>query len=128
MFEPQHFTPPLAVSAQVWSREPSEGSSMPVAIATTPLVSPETSTGVRRFAVVPSPSCPALLAPQHFTPWAVVSAHAWRYPIDTAVTPEVSPETFTGVSRLVVVPSPTCPEPFAPQHFTPPLTVTAQVD
>src|SRR5205807_817327 len=49
-FQPQHLTPPALVSAQVW--EP------PVAMAMTPLVSPETSAGVERLVCIPSPSWP----------------------------------------------------------------------
>ncbi len=45
---PQHLAPPALVSAQLWK--------VPAPIATTPLPSPETSTGVRRFVVLPSPS------------------------------------------------------------------------
>jgi hypothetical protein len=37
----------------------------------------------------------------------------------------VSPETATGVARSVVVESPTCPSPFAPQHMTWPEERTA---
>src|SRR5438067_2271985 len=37
------------------------------------------------------------------------------------------PETDTGLCRLVVVPSPSWPEVFAPQHFTVPPVTTAQV-
>ena len=48
---PQHLTPPAAVRAQVWLP--------PAAMAATPLDSPETSTGVQRLVVVPSPSWPS---------------------------------------------------------------------
>ena len=54
---PQHLTAPPPVSAQVW--EP------PAVIAPTPLPRPLTATGVRRFVVVPSPSWPKMLLPQH---------------------------------------------------------------
>src|SRR3954469_7136252 len=45
---PQHLTPPLVVSAHVWSP--------PALTAATPLVMPLTSTGVERLVVVASPS------------------------------------------------------------------------
>jgi len=38
-----------------------------------------------------------------------------------------SPTTVTGVERLVVVPSPSWPEPLAPQHLTAPPESSAQV-
>src|SRR5437879_7929288 len=57
---PQHLTPPTLVRAQLCSP--------PAAIAVTPLLRPTTSTGKKRLLVVPSPSWPAALAPQHLTP------------------------------------------------------------
>lgn len=59
---PQHFTAPPGVAAQVMF--------LPVAISNADhsrKASPGTSMGVRRHWVVPSPSCPAELYPQHFT-------------------------------------------------------------
>ena len=56
---PQHLTPPALVSAQVWWS--------PAAIAVTPLVRPVTATGAWRSVVVPSPSWPLPLLPQHLT-------------------------------------------------------------
>ncbi len=69
---PQHLTPPTLVSAQVWF--------VPAAIAITPLVSPMTSVGTDLSVVVPSPSMPPLLSPQHLTPPPLVSAHVWAVP------------------------------------------------
>jgi len=43
-------------------------------------------------------------------------------------TPLVRPETATGNERFVVVPSPTCPWAFRPQHFTAPPLVSAHDD
>ncbi len=48
LFQPQHRTAPVVVSAQVWKP--------PALIAFTPWLRPITSTGVRRSVVVPSPS------------------------------------------------------------------------
>src|SRR5207244_2492391 len=69
-FQPQHLTCPAVVSAQVCCP--------PAAIATTPLVRPDTSTGLLLSVVVPSPSWPLSLAPQHLTPPAPVTTHVWR--------------------------------------------------
>jgi hypothetical protein len=52
--------------------------------------------------VLPSPSSPALLHPQHLTAPAVVTAHEWP-PAETVATPEPSPTTSTGVLELVLV-------------------------
>jgi hypothetical protein len=49
-FNPQHFTRPAVVRAQVW--EP------PAEIAAIPLERPVTATGVLLFVVVPLPSWP----------------------------------------------------------------------
>src|SRR5207237_1185347 len=96
-------------------------------IAATPLASPETSTGVWRSVVVPSPSWPQSLLPQHLTPPALVRAQVWSPPAAIAATPLASPETSTGVWRLVVVPSPSSPYSLSPQHLTRPALVIAQV-
>ena len=64
-----------------------------------------TSTGVARSVVVPSPSSPALLSPQHFAVPSVSTAQEWSYP-RTTLEAVVMPDTVTGVERSVVVPSP----------------------
>src|SRR4051812_29541276 len=99
-------------------------------MALTPLVSPSTFTGVNRsVSVVPSPICPALLAPQHLTPPAVVKAQACRLPAAIALTPLPRPETLTAVKRLAdFAPLPSCPSPSLPQHSTPPLVVRTHVN
>jgi hypothetical protein len=66
-FEPQHLTPPLVVTAHVMK--------LAVLSDLMPLVKPDTLVGLNLFVVVPSPSCPLWLLPQHFTPPAVVNAH-----------------------------------------------------
>src|SRR6266508_1161624 len=83
-FHPQHLTPSASVSAQVWSS--------PTAIAAIPLERPETSTGVDLETVVPSPSWPQELSPQHLTPPDLISA---QVPL-LEVTSPVSPGTPTG--------------------------------
>ena len=65
-FWPQHLTPPPDRSAQTWA--PSADS------AFTPLLRPNTSTGVDLFPASTSPSWPASSLPQHLTPPAAVSA------------------------------------------------------
>ena len=117
--QPQHFAAPPAATAHVWL--------LAAEIARAPLPSPDTGVGVDRFVVVPSPSWPAKLLPQHRTAPPDVRAHAWACPVATASTPLDSPLTGTGVSRVVVVPSPSWPELFWPQHMTPPPDVTAHV-
>src|SRR5437867_2813251 len=67
VLSPQHLTPPALVSAQVWNS--------PAATALTPLARPKTSTGVWRSVVVPSPSMPNPLSPQHLAAPALVVAH-----------------------------------------------------
>ena len=75
--------------------------------------------------VVPFPSCPFELPPQHFTAPVDVRAHECEPPDETADTPLVNPVTFTGVLRFDNVPSPSWPPELSPQHFTPPLVVSA---
>ena len=43
------------------------------------------------------------------------------------LTPVVNPLTSVGTLRCVLVPSPNWPKSFQPQHFAPPLAVTAQL-
>ena len=49
-------------------------------MAVTPLNNPETAVGVFLWSVVPSPSCPLLLLPQHFTAPVESNAHEWWSP------------------------------------------------
>src|SRR5438034_11777678 len=92
MLSPQHLTRPAAVSAQLWLQPP--------ASVTTPDVRPETLTGVLAFVVVPLPSSPYVLAPQHIAAPALVTAHICPLPAAIAVTPDVRPETLTGIVTL----------------------------
>src|SRR5665213_3363998 len=124
---PQHLTPLMVVMAQA--------SSAPEDTAVTPLVRPETSTGVDAVTKVPSPRAPSLLSPQHLTPPPVVRAHAKSAPAEMATTP-LNPLTVTGVvlhgqppqsCGPVVVPSPSSPQLLLPQHCTLPAVVSAHV-
>src|SRR3990170_79419 len=111
--------PPPVVTAHVWR--------VPADIALTPLARPKTSTGTLRSLVVPSPSPPKGLSPQHLTPPALVSAQVELQPTMIAVTPLVRPATSTGAVLSALLPSPSSPDELAPQHFTPPPLVSAQV-
>jgi len=88
---------------------------------------PTTETGVSLSVVVPSPSWPSAFQPQHFTVPLLVSAHVWSPPALTLVAPLERPLTDTGVSLSFVVPSPSSPSAFQPQHFTAPPLVRAHV-
>ena len=58
--------------------------------------------------VLPTPSCPFLLSPQHRTPPpAIVSAHVKYPPAVTAATPVST--SSVGVNLLASDPSPSCP-------------------
>jgi len=59
--------------------------------------------------VVPLPSRPEPLWPQHLTPPPLVSAQVWKLPAVIALTPLARPETSTGMVLLVVVPFPSWP-------------------
>src|SRR2546422_7672125 len=87
--------------------------------------------GVAEPLVLPFPSWPKPLsaptAPQHFTELPEGSAQLCRHhPPVTAMAPVSSP-TLTGVIELVVVPLPSCPSRFRPQHRTVPSPRSAQV-
>src|SRR3989304_5568836 len=94
-------TPPPVVTAHVWR--------VPADIALTPLARPKTSTGTLRSLVVPSPSPPKGLSPQHLTPPALVSAQV-----------ELQPTAMAGT------PPPGWAYRVAPQPLTPPRSVSAQ--
>src|SRR5437879_1477008 len=96
-------------------------------------------TGVEELVVVPLPNCPKSFWPQHCAVPSLKSAQVWcHHPPVTATTP-VMPTTRTGGDEPVLVPSPSCPSAFRPQHRTvpsprsaqacsyPPLTATAPV-
>ncbi|KRC30598.1 hypothetical protein ASE28_14285 [Acidovorax sp. Root219] len=116
---PQHCTAPAVVSAQVWL--PS------AAMAATPPAKPVTVWGVVLSVVLPSPSWPKLLSPQHCTAPAVVSAQLWFSPAAMAATPLARPVTGWGVLLSVVLPSPSWPSLLRPQHCTAPALVSAQL-
>src|SRR5271154_686744 len=57
---------------------------------------PTTATGTTLSVIVPFPSWPNWLPPQHRTPPAFVSAQAYPWPAEIAATSEESPEMGTG--------------------------------
>ena len=65
-------------------------------------VNPGTDTGDDLSTVVPSPSCPSSLAPQHQTTPASSSAHAWRPRAAIACTSGGSPTTGVGGCAVTV--------------------------
>jgi hypothetical protein len=98
-----------------------------VVVGPTPLDNPVTSVGVVLFVVVLSPSCPRWFFPQHLTAPVESNAQVWNPPAVMTLTPPDKPVTSVGVVRFVVVPSPTLPSPFFPQHFAAPVESNAQV-
>src|SRR2546425_855728 len=116
---PQHFTEPSDRSAQV-CKPP-----WPAAMAMAPVSGdplPPTRTGVLELVVVPSPSCPSRFRPQHHTVPSPRSAQVCRYPPLTVTAPvrgDPLPPTRTGGDALLpLVPLPSCPSLFSPQHCT----------
>src|SRR6188768_1051946 len=67
--------------------------------------------------VVPSPSCPTELLPQHATVPSAFTAHECELPSASPRTPD-RPDTAVGIKRSSVVPSPSWPYVFLPQHDT----------
>src|ERR1700694_5798718 len=96
-------------------------------MAVTPLVRPVPSTGVELSVVVPFPSWPKPLYPQHLIPPPMVSPQLWLLPAEMAATPLVRPVTSPGSGLFAIVAFPSWPEPLEPQHLTPPPVVRAQV-
>src|SRR3954471_22809006 len=68
-------------------------------------VRPDTATGVHESVVVPFPSSPPLLVPQHATVPFDDRAQVSEIPAETAVT-SLRPGTATGIGVLVRVPMP----------------------
>ena len=77
--------------------------------------------------VVPSPSWPLKLTPQHSTAPPEITAQAEYSPMEMAVAP-LRADTATGVPEPVVVPLPNWPEVLSPQHSTVPPESSAQAE
>src|SRR3990170_3387966 len=99
----------------------------PAAIAATPLARPATPTGTLLSVVVPFPSWPPPLLPQHLTPPPLVRAQVWLEPAAIAATPLARPQTSTGTPLAVAEPFPSSPWEFQPQPLPPPPIVSAHV-
>ncbi len=101
---------------------------MPAVIAVA-LVMPPTGRSVELFVVVPFPSWPVKLYPEQSMPPPASRAHeSWR-PAAIAVAPLIA-LTAAGVGMqpqpvVVVVPFPSSPVPFLPQHSIEPLASSA---
>lgn len=112
--DPKHLTPPPLVRAQyvVFGEPP---------LIFTTFERPEIDTGVHCGTAASKNG-----APQHFTLPESVTAQLETKPATMSLTPLARPVTPTGASRRVLVPSPTCPSPFIPQHLTLPSLVSTQ--
>src|SRR5262245_55934360 len=116
---PQHHKVPSDLRAHV--------NCAPVAISATSEPSAITCTGDGAVVVVPSPTAPALLPPQHQSVPSVLRAHVCPGPADTSATLAPSAVTWTGDTLFTVVPSPSCPAPLLPQHQRVPSVLRAHV-
>src|SRR6478609_3012357 len=97
----------------------------PALMAVAPLT-PVTVTRTDEPVVVPLPSCPRWLRPQHLTAPPATNAHVWNWPASMAVAPLI-PVTVTGTDELVLLPLPSCPYSLEPQHLTAPPATIAQL-
>src|SRR5438128_1301547 len=88
------------------TRSASSPSGVIAAAATTPFCT--TGTGLDRFVLVPSPSCPSPLDPQQYAAPLGVTPQVCRPPALTATNGR-PPATGTGLDWLVVVPAPSWP-------------------
>ena len=101
----------------------------PALIATTLPARPWTATGTVRWIVVPSPSIPERPSPQHVAPPVLVTAQVCVEPVAICRTSDARPETWAGTDVEVeaVLPFPSSPCAFAPQHMTEDAAVSAHV-
>jgi uncharacterized membrane protein len=87
-------------------------------------VIPGTAIGVDDGVLVPLPSSPKRLLPQHMAVPSARTAHEWSPPA-LMVVASVMPVTVTAVDgEGVVVPTPSCPEALSPQHLAVPSAST----
>ena len=87
----------------------------------------KTETGSDRSDIVPSPTCPYVLSPQHFRSPLVSNAHVFRIPVVRASTVDGKFCTVTGTDESLLLPVPSWPPKFQPQHCTAPETSSAHV-
>src|SRR6185312_4876191 len=122
--KPQHSASSLASRAQLVEPKVPR----PIEAPSEAKPPPSTSPGVSLCPPVePLPSSPKELSPQQST-WADCrTAQTLASPPDIACTPIVRPLTCTGDLLSVVVPLPSSPKLFQPQHCTSPLSSRAHV-
>jgi hypothetical protein len=85
-------------------------------------VRPRTGAAVPRVAVLPSPSWPASLLPQHTSPPSVSRAQLCSSPV-TITAAVVTPTTRTGWRLSLIEPSPSWPALLRPQHDAAPSAI-----
>jgi hypothetical protein len=128
-FNPQHSTPRTVMAHVCASMErlpPLETSSAP--LKSGPAGVEMTSTGALRLVpIVPSPSCPEVLKPQHLTPELLMRTQLWLPPTVNAVAELSRLTTSSGVNELAPSPLPSAPPAPHPQHFAPPVAISAQL-
>jgi hypothetical protein len=83
--------------------------------------------GMEELRAVPLASWPLAFAPQHWTVPAPVATHACCSPDAMAAAPLARPDTADGVEEFALLPLPSCPLAFAPQHSVAPEASTAQL-
>jgi hypothetical protein len=86
-----------------------------------------TTTGVGRRVVLPSPSSPDPLSPQHEAAPADVSAHACAHPALTDAN-AIGDALGAGVRLFVAAPVPSCPAALLPQQYATPAALTPQLN
>jgi hypothetical protein len=125
VLSPQQDTLPAVCAHEFWA--PVDVGLPPALIVLTPVRS-LTATGVADWLVLPLPSAPLVLSPQHLTVPAVSSAQVWNCPPTTAAAPlaELIVVANTGVVELVVLPLPSWPFVLSPQQLTAPVVETPQ--
>ena len=116
---PQHSAVPFANAAHVCA--------LPAATVKAPVrrPSPETAKGRAVFAVVPRPSSPSKLRPQHWTVPLFITAHEWEFPVVRPRAP-ARPVTGTGSEVGIPVGEPNCPDVSLPQQSAAPFVTSAQ--
>ncbi len=92
-----------------------------------PELNPDTTRGASRVKVLPSPSKPAMLLPQHRTYPAKLSAQLLLVPAEMEAAHAIEPPALTGTRKSEVEPFPSWPHSFEPHPTTIPPSFTASV-
>jgi hypothetical protein len=119
LFDPQQYATPFVASPHVCSPEALRAENV------TPPVT-ATGTGTALELVEPSPSWPALFAPQQYATPFVASPQVCA-PAALSSENEIPPVTATGTELELVEPSPRWPELFNPQQYAAPSVLNPQV-